>query len=134
MRCGTLSVCLVLAASLASASSRPQRPQLSLRASPRVGISPSGIVFVAELRGGDDSEEFHCPAVEWDWDDGSRSAAEGDCAPFETGAEIDRFFSARHLYRGPGNYTARLTLRRAGRSLAAATITVTIRGIGSEPE
>lgn len=132
MRLGFLAASLVVVASLASAGSgRARRPELSLRATPRVALSPSGVVFMAELRGGHDIEDFHCPALEWDWDDGTRSAHEGDCEPFQPEVGIERRFSARHLYRGPGNYTPRLTLSRAGRSIAAATVTITVRGFGS---
>jgi hypothetical protein len=37
-------------------------------------------------------------------------------------------YSANHAYRQPGEYSVRVTLRRAGRSLAAATTSVTIGG------
>lgn len=132
MRVGVLAASLVVTASLVSAgSARGPRPQLSLRATPRVALSPSGVVFMAELRGGHDIEDFHCPALEWDWDDGTRSANEGDCEPFAPEAGIERRFTARHLYRGAGNYRPRLTLSRAGRSIAAATVTITVRGFGS---
>src|SRR5690349_22890008 len=51
-----------------------KKPQLSLRASPPISFSPANIHLVAELKGGaDDYEEFYCPAIEWDWGDGTRS-------------------------------------------------------------
>jgi hypothetical protein len=125
--------CVLLVGFLSSeVGSAAARPQLALRASPRVAFSPSGVVFTGELQGGADSEEFHCPAVEWDWDDGSRSTRESDCDPFQAGSGIERRFTARHIYREPGQYTARLTLTRGGRSIAAATINVAVRGM--EPE
>ena len=134
MRVGVPALsCVLLIGSLSNeVGSAAARPQLSLRASPRVAFSPSGVVFTGELQGGADIEEFHCPAVEWDWDDGSRSTREADCDPFQAGSGIERRFTARHIYREPGQYTARLTLTRGGRSIAAATIHVAVRGVESE--
>jgi hypothetical protein len=107
---------------------RPKKPVLGLRASPRVAFSPIEILVIAELRGGQDVEELYCPGLEWDWGDGSRSARESDCAPFEAGMTLDRFFTARHAFRAPGAYTVRLTLRRADRTVAMATVPVTVYG------
>ncbi len=103
-------------------------PRLDLRASPRVAFSPVEIMAVAELRGGHDVEELYCPGQVWDWGDGSRSARESDCAPFEPGTALERFFIARHLFRAPGMYSVRLTLVRADRTIAFATIPVNVYG------
>lgn len=103
-----------------------RKPRLDLRASPRLSLLAANVRVVAELVGGDDAEEFHCPAVEWEWGDGERSAQESDCEPFEPGTAIERRHTASHAYYRPGQYSVRVTLRRAGRSIAAATTTVTI--------
>jgi hypothetical protein len=83
---------------------------------------------VAELVGGEDLEEFYCAGLEWDWGDGNRSFQESDCDPYEPGMEVDRFFSARHVYAGPGQYRVQVSLRRAGQSVAAARTDVIIPG------
>jgi hypothetical protein len=113
---------------LAGDAGKPKKPQLDLRATPRVAFSPVEILITGQLKGGVDLEEFYCPGLEWDWGDGTRSAYESDCAPFESGAPLDRFFSGRHAYREPGAYSVRLTLRRASRTVAAASIAVTVHG------
>ena len=105
-----------------------KRPRLDLRASPRVAVSTREILVVGELRGGQDVEELYCPGLEWDWGDGSRSAHESDCSPFEAGTTLERFFTARHSFRAPGEYNVRLTLRRAGRTVAASSVAVTVYG------
>lgn len=107
---------------------RPKRPRLELRASPRVAFSPVEILVIAELKGGEDVEDLYCPGLEWDWGDGSRSARESDCSPFEAGTALDRFFTARHAFRAPGAYSVRLTLRRAGRTVAVASVPLTVYG------
>jgi hypothetical protein len=110
---------------------KAKRPALEVRITPRFAFSPANILFTAELTGGDDSEEFHCPEVEWEWDDGGKSGGESDCDPYVAGAKIERRFTANHLYKTAGIYVARVTLRKASRTIAAQTIKVTVRpGVG----
>ena len=107
---------------------KPKKPHLELRASPRFAFSPVNIFLTAELVGGVDVEEYHCPEVEWDWDDGGKSMHEADCAPFDPGkTTIERRFTADHEYRKAGVYQIKATMRRANRTLATATVKVTVR-------
>lgn len=119
----------LLAAALtmgAAATAGARKPRLDLRASPRFAYAPVHVLLIAELVGGEDSEDFYCPGLEWQWGDGDRSFHEADCAPFDPGMRLERLFTARHAYRAPGEYDARLTLRRAGRSVATATVWVRV--------
>ena len=121
-----------LAASLAGAdAAKPKKPKLEVRATPRMAFSPVVVLFTAELTGGDDVEEFYCPEIEWEWDDGSKSTQESDCAPYEAGTAIERRFTAEHQYERAGSYSAKVTFRRTGRSFLAGTARVTVRaGLG----
>ena len=76
------------------------KPTLSLRASPRVGLAPVDVLFVAQLKdGADDYEEFYCATIEWDWDDDTRSESTPDCEPYEPGtSKIRRRYSNRHRF------------------------------------
>jgi hypothetical protein len=85
------------------------------------------VLLTAELVGGDEAEEFYCPQLEWEWDDGARSIHETDCPPFEPGATLERYFTADHIYSHSGNYNVRVTLRRASRSVAVASLSVGLR-------
>ena len=127
---GLAAMAIASSVGLAAAGegARPKRPRLDLRASPRVAFSPVEILIIAELKGGQDIEEFYCPGLVWDWGDGSRSAHEADCSPFQDGSELDRFFTARHAFRAPGAYSVRLTLLRAGRTVTMASVPVTVYG------
>ena len=108
-----------------------KRPALEMRALPRFAFSPASIHFTAELTGGDDVEELYCPDVEWEWGDGGKSQQESDCPPFEAGTKIDRHFTAEHVYQLAGRYLVKVTLRRAGKSMAAQTLQLTVRpGLG----
>jgi len=126
----------VTLAAPASADARPEakakKPRLDLRATPRMAFSPVNVFLTAELQGGDDVEDYYCPQLEWDWDDGGKSVQEGDCPPFVAGTtKIDRRFTAEHEYRRAGVYTIKVTMRRANRSLAASNVRVTVRpGLG----
>src|SRR4030095_15587788 len=97
MCAGTL-VLLALAAP-AVAAEKPARPRLDLRATPRMAFSPTVVNVNAELAG-DEVEDFYCPELEWDWDDGARSVRGSDCPPYQAGtSDFERFFSADHVYR-----------------------------------
>ena len=112
-------------------SKKGKRPALELRALPRFSFSPASIHFTAELAGGDDVEELYCPDVEWEWGDGGKSQQESDCAPFEEGTKIDRHYTAEHVYQLAGSYLVKVTLRRAGKTIAGQTMQLTVRpGVG----
>lgn len=126
-RFATALILLAFAAPLSAEGPKPKKPRLDLRATPRVAFSPTVVFVTAELQGGDDIEEFYCPELVWDWDDGGRSAHGEDCPPFEPGMELDRRFTAEHAYRRSGVYNVKVILRRSGRTLAMATATVNVR-------
>jgi len=133
---GLLAVAAVFYSGPARAGDGERRPHLALRATPHVAFSPVEIFAIGELKGGHDSEEFYCPGLVWDWGDGSRSAHESDCSPYQDGVRLDRFFSARHAFRAPGTYAVRLFLIRAGKTLTMATVPIMVFGHfggGSEP-
>ena len=123
-------VALVLLALAAPAApgqgSKGRRPRLDLRLSPRIAFSPVSVSVVAELTGGDDIEDFYCPALDWDWGDGGRSEYEADCAPFDSKESFERRFFAHHDYRRAGDYSVKLTLRRSQHAIAAATTSITV--------
>lgn len=123
-----LSITFLAGLAGAGDGGKPGKPQLELRASPRLAMSPVSVLVTGQLKGGVDLEDFHCPALEWDWGDGTHSRHEADCAPFEPGASVERFFRGRHAYPSPGAYHVRLTLRRADRTVVAGSVTVTVHG------
>ena len=129
-------IAVALAAPTSAGEGKPEaklkKPRLDLRASPRMAFSPVNIFLTAELQGGDDVEEYYCPQLEWEWDDGGKSVQEGDCPPFVAGTtKIERRFTAEHEYRRAGVYNIKVTMRRANRSLAASNVRVTVRpGLG----
>jgi hypothetical protein len=127
-RLAALSLALALPAGAGDLAPQERpRPRLDIAASPRVAISPTNVSFTAKLVGGDELEDFHCPEVEWDWSDGARSTRLSDCDPYQPGDTIVRVFSAHHRYRRAGQYSVKVSLRRASRVVAAATVTIDVR-------
>jgi hypothetical protein len=127
------ALALILAVPLAFAADKPKKPALDLRVTPRMAFSPVNILIVAELKGGDDIEEYYCPEIEWDWDDGGKSVHEADCEPFHEGSAIERRFSQEHFYRRAGVYNIKATFRKAGKSFLAGTLRVTVRAGAGDP-
>ena len=133
--CCTLVVGLVILAPAGTAAGAQQReegrkPSLSLRALPAVGTSPLRVRASIEIRGGsDDYQDFYCPAIEWEWGDGTSSESSADCEPYEAGkSTIQRRYSAEHVYRGGGAFRLVFKITQRNRQVAAANTAVTVRG------
>jgi hypothetical protein len=109
----------------------PKRPKITLKAQPLIAMAPARVVLTAELVGGDnDFEEFYCPAIEWEWGDGTKSESASDCAPYEAGkSEIKRRFTVEHVFRlgRPNGYRVTVHLKRRDKSVGAATVNVQVR-------
>lgn len=114
------------------AEAKLKKPVLDMRVSPRMAFSPVRILIVAELKGGDDIEEYYCPEIEWDWDDGGKSVHEADCDPFEAGTTtIERRYSEEHRFSRAGIYNVKASFKKTGKTFLAGTIRVTVRpGVG----
>jgi len=138
----TSALALLVCASLASSAQRERdskdakddkRPKLTLKAQPVVSISPSKVTLRAELNGGaNDYEEFYCPTIEWDWDDGTQSESTLDCEPYQAGkSEIKRRFIVEHLFRAGSHHIA-FRLKRRDKVLASATTTIQVQAGGAD--
>ena len=124
---GLLAALSVVPPSFASERTKGERPKLELRASPRLGFSPLDVLFTLELKGGDDLEQYYCPELEWEWDDGGKSKRGGDCDPYEPGTKIERRFTASHRYLRAGVYEVQVWLLRSDRRFAHVSTRVTVR-------
>ena len=109
----------------------PKRPKITLKAQPLISMAPARIVLTAELIGGDDDfEDFYCPAIEWEWGDGTKSESSTDCAPYEPGkSEIRRRYTVEHVFRTgrPNGYRVTVHLKRRDKSVGAATVNLQVR-------
>ena len=106
-----------------------KRPSLALKATPPLGFSPLRVHASVDVRGGpDDSPDFYCPAVSWDWGDGTVSENSEDCDPYEEGTSaIRRRFSANHTFQQGGAYRLTFRLKQKTRVIASASTNVQVR-------
>jgi hypothetical protein len=109
------------------ASAKAKRPSLGVRVSPRMAFSPVGVIAMAELTGGEDSEDFYCLAIEWDWDDGSKSIQDSDCDPYQPGTKIERRFSSEHYYSRAGSFNIRAALKTSDKVIATNAFRLIVR-------
>jgi hypothetical protein len=121
--------------SRAQSSGEARKPSLSLRITPPVGFAPLRTRLVVEVRGGDDDyADFYCPAVEWDWGDGTVSESSEDCDPYQPGKSvIRRRFSIEHVFRQGGSYRISFRLKQRDRVVASSSGQVQVRQGVSEP-
>jgi hypothetical protein len=126
---------LMLAASIAAApQDKPKdkdsdkRPQLKLTARPPIGMAPQKVSLTVEIVGGpDDSEDFYCPTIDWDWGDLTHSESTADCDPYEPGkSTIKRRWTVEHVFQA-GYFPVVLRLKKRDKVIAQATVRLEIR-------
>ncbi len=112
-----------------------KKVSLSLKATPAISFAPARVVLVAELKGGEDSEELYCPSVEWEWGDLTTSVNEADCDPYVAGkSEVKRRYTVEHQFKNPGSFKVSLRLKKGQKIVASANTQVSIRAsLGQEP-
>ena len=105
-----------------------KRPKINLSARPIISVSPSKVSLTADLQGGpNDSEEYYCPTIEWDWGDGTMSESSNDCEPYEPGkSQIRRRYSVQHVFRA-GTYRITFRVKKRDKVLQAATTNIEVR-------
>lgn len=103
-------------------AAEPKRPKLDLRVIPLMGPPSTEFVFVADLKGGADAEDFYCPTLEWQWDSQDTSLQEPECPPFQPGVtRVERRFSMTRTFTTEGSRSATLVLRRGDKVLGRAS-------------
>jgi hypothetical protein len=127
----SITACLTMAVASTAAFSRKdnddtktekaRRPTLVLKMDRSVGIAPMRVTLTADLIGGaDDYQDFYCPAIEWDWGDGTQSESSFDCQPYQPRiSKIVRHFSVEHHFE-EGEYCVTFRLKSDEKQLASA--------------
>ena len=124
MRLSKRALLLFAASLLASPApaAESKKPQLDLRVMPRVGLPSTEFVFVADLKGGPETEALYCPTLEWEWGPQQTSVQEPECPPFQPDVtRIERRFSASRTFAADGQRSVTLILRKDGKVLARAS-------------
>lgn len=125
-----LAPCLAVFGGTAGVQGHAAKPTMKLHAQPAMAFTPARIVVTAELRNvTSEDAEFYCPAVEWDWGDGTLSASSSDCGPFEPAtSEVATRYVKSHVYDVPGRFRVQLRLRRGTSTILSGSTSVTVRG------
>jgi hypothetical protein len=114
---------------VAAIDDKSPKPSISLKASPQVGFSPLRVVLTAELKGGaNDYQDFYCPAIEWFWDDDTKSESRGDCEPYEAGkSEIKRRYTVDRVFNTMGEYRVEFRMKQKGKTVGMGKTSVRVR-------
>ena len=108
--------------------------KVELQPTPRVAMMPGGThaaVVRFRLRVSDGGkEDYYCPRVEWEWDDGTKSSEESDCPPFEqaTAPDHERIWSHTREYWDAGQHLVTVRIFKGDRLVRKVETTVDIRG------
>lgn len=120
---------------LLAAEKPATKPKVELKASPQLAMLSLGPSASATIRfrlsvkdGGD--EDYYCPRLEWEWEDGTISTEESDCPPFETAQlqDHERSWTKSHQFRDPGQHTVKVRLYKGDRVIRAVEAKVQISG------
>jgi hypothetical protein len=136
----SIAAAIVLMLLPSGGAATADKPKLTLKANPVMAFSPASIHVTADLVGGaNDDQTLYCPAVEWEWGDGTKSAEESDCEPYQAGkSEIKRHYIAEHEFRveepnvgGPPSdyrdFHIQLRLKRSGKVILSGATSVKIK-------
>lgn len=131
MKVFVLPSLLAVALSLAAAPARDDKPKVTVRANPSMGMSPVRVVVTADVKGGA-NEELYCSGVEWEWGDDTKSTDMADCDPYVDGkSDIKRHFTADHTYRTAGEYQVQFRLKKKNKIVGNGNTMVRVRpGLG----
>jgi hypothetical protein len=106
------------------------KPGLNIRATPISGFAPLKVSVTVVVHGGaNDYQDFYCPTIEWDWDDGTKSEEKIDCEPYEAGkSEIRRNYRAEHKYQfGGTDFRVQFRLKQKKKTVASTSTTVRVQ-------
>lgn len=122
----SLALALLLAAN---------RPQVDLKPSPQLavlGIGPRASATVRFRLSVKDAgnEDYYCPRVEWEWEDGTRATEESDCPAFDRAQKQDheKSWTKSHQFWEPGNHTVKVRLYKGDRLIRTLDAKVEVTG------
>jgi hypothetical protein len=105
-----------IAASPSGAEDKNGRPSISVKANPAMGFAPMRVVVTVDLKGGsDDYAEFYCATVEWDI---VSLDGKGD----------KRRYVREQIFRFPGEYTIRFSLKQKDKVVGGGRTSLRVRG------
>ena len=97
----------------------------------RMGHCDVEVVFRLVIHDGG-SEDYYCPRIEWQWEDGSISEEESDCPPLAEATDGDhrQVWTRRREFQKSGRYLVKARLFKADRLVRILETAVVITGWG----
>ena len=94
-----------------------------------VGRCDAEVTFSLRVFDGGD-ENYYCPKVVFEWEDGTRSLEASDCVPFEQAEPGDhrRTWSRTRKFQGAGTFSVQAHLCRGERRIKTVRTSATIVG------
>ena len=94
-----------------------------------IGHCDVEVVFRLVINDGG-SEDYYCPRIEWQWEDGSISEEESDCPPFAEATPDDhrQVWTRRRAFQKSGRYVVRARLFKADRLMRILETSVVVNG------
>lgn len=131
-----LLVLLVMQLELA-ASSGPKVELRPLKKATVLAMGQCEVEVVFRLRVSDrDVDDYYCPRVVWEWEDGTLSIEQADCPPIEEALPSDhqRSWTRERAYQKAGRYLVRAHLCRDRRRVATVETIALVTGWEGYPD
>jgi hypothetical protein len=111
------------------------KPQVELKPSPQMavlGVGPRSSATVRFRLSVKDAgnEDYYCPKVEWEWEDGTRATEEADCPAFDQAQPPDhaKSWTKSHQFWEPGDHTVKVRLYKGDRLVRTLEAKVQVTG------
>lgn len=128
MKTFAMLVAAVVSAASASKPTVEFKPLRKMTQLP-VGRCDAEVVFSLRVFDGGD-EDYYCPKVVFEWEDGTRSIEDADCVPFEQAEVADhrRTWTRTRKFQGAGNFSVKAHLCRGERRIKTVRATALVTG------
>jgi len=116
-------------------ASEPVKPKVELKVNPAfamLGVGPRAsatVRFRLSVKDGGD-ENYYCPRIEWEWEDGTKGTEESDCPAFELAQKEDneRTWNKSHQYWEHGNQVVKVREYKGDRLIRTLDAKVEVGG------
>ena len=125
----TTAILMALLAGASAAKPTVEFKPLRRMTQLQVGSCDAEVSFSLRVFDGG-AEDYYCPKVVFEWEDGSRSIEESDCVPFEQAEPGDhqRTWTRTRRFQGSGSFSVQAHLCRGERRIKSVRTTATIVG------
>ena len=108
---------------------RSATPRSRTRSRTRSCRAFATVRFRLSVKDGGD-ENYYCPRVEWEWEDGTKGTEESDCPAFEAAEKQDheRIWNKSHQFWEPGNHVIKVKVYKGSKLIRTLDGKVEVSG------